>query len=228
MMGKQSPVMVVESFPVNVVSLKPKSADEEKLAHAIRDVASGDARAFRVIVDLYAPLVFNFIFQMTQDATHTEDLVQETFLKVYQNLARYDRRRAFRPWLLKIASNTTLSSFRKRNVRDASQVVNLDDMQDATGYEPQAREETDLDVERRMTSEEVLKLIAQLKPNYRQALLLRFVHELSYEEVAEALDIPVNTVRTWIKRGREQLIALATPLIHPDQGTSISIEGADS
>jgi RNA polymerase sigma-70 factor, ECF subfamily len=163
----------------------------------------GDQKAFRSLVNRYLPLVYNALYQMTQNHEISEEMAQEAFVKVYKNLNSFDRSRSFKPWLLRIASNAAISALRKQ-----SKVVSLNALEEE-GYwgEPdhQPTEDVTVRLERKLSSQEVLKALGNMDEKYRQVLLLRYQNELSYEEIAQTLNIPLNTVRTWIKRGLDKL-----------------------
>lgn len=172
-------------------------------AELIALAANGDAKAFRVLVNQYLPLVYNYLFRMTQNHELSEEMAQEAFVKAYQNLKTFDRTRAFKPWLLRIATNATLSELRKQK-----KVVSLNALEEEGSFHEadyQSTEDITLQLERQLTHEEVQQAITQLASKYRQVLLMRYQQELSYEEIADAMQIPLNTTRTWLKRGLEKL-----------------------
>jgi RNA polymerase sigma-70 factor (ECF subfamily) len=165
--------------------------------------AQGNAKAFRVLVNQYLPLVYNYLFRMTQNHELSEEMAQEAFVKAYQNLKTFDRTRAFKPWLLRIATNATLSELRKQK-----KVVSLNALEEEGGFneaDHQSTEDITIQLERQLTHDEVQQAMTQLAPKYRQALLMRYQQEMSYEEIADAMQIPLNTTRTWLKRGLEKL-----------------------
>jgi RNA polymerase sigma-70 factor (ECF subfamily) len=130
-------------------------------------------------------------------------MAQEAFVKAYQNLKSFDQTRSFKPWILRIASNAAISQIRKQ-----SRLVSLNALEEEGVWgeaEHQTAEDLVTQLERKLSTEAVLKAMGNLDDKYRQALLLRYQQELSYEEIAEALSIPLNTVRTWIKRGMDKL-----------------------
>jgi RNA polymerase sigma-70 factor (ECF subfamily) len=132
-------------------------------------------------------------------------MAQEAFVKVYSNLKSFDRARPFKPWLLRIASNAAISELRRQ-----SKVVSLNAMEEEGAWHEadfQQTEDTLTSLERQLSGEEVAKAMAKLDEKYRSVLLLRYQQDLRYEEIAESLELPLNTVRTRIKRGLEKLKA---------------------
>lgn len=134
-----------------------------------------------------------------------EDVTQEAFLKAFAALNRYDPRRRFSSWMLKIAYNTAIDHIRRRRPEAFSLDAPPPGAEDA---EPQwadvAANPEDLAV-RREVSSAVAAGIEQLPPAYRAAVMLRYINQCSYNEMVEILDLPLGTVKTHIHRGRSQL-----------------------
>ncbi|MGH7623407.1 MAG: RNA polymerase sigma factor [Gemmatimonadaceae bacterium] len=170
----------------------------------------GREPAFRELVRRYERPVFSLIFRMVRDRETAEDLAQDTFIKVLNNIDRYRPEFKLSSWLFKIANNVTIDHLRRRQLA----TVSLDGSPHAqTAAEAQA---TSLDVESRgesaleaMESRElgsaIERAIGQLRPEYRSCILLRHVEGRSYEEIAATLDLPLGTVKTYIHRARHEL-----------------------
>lgn len=147
------------------------------------------------------------IVRMVRDPTTAEDLAQETFVKAFRNLRRYDPRRKLASWLFKIAHNTTLDHLRKKSLP----TVPLEPV-DGSGEEswevlpaPEAWAP-----DRRAEGAELLagldRALARLAPNYREILLLRFREGLAYREIADVMELPMGTVKIQLHRARKQLV----------------------
>lgn len=150
----------------------------------------GDRPAFRKVVDTLARYTFNLAYRMTSNASDAEDLSQEVFLKLYQNLGKYDPGQPFPPWYRRVATNTALNWIRARKAR------------------PLAVEEVEVAVapaEPDETSERVRAAVRKLPEEYRTVVTLRYMEDLSVEEIARALDAPVGTIKTWLFRARDML-----------------------
>jgi len=190
----------MNSFHNKTTLLEPK--DAELAASALR----GDQKAFATLVNRYLPLVYNTLYRMTQNHELSEEMAQEAFVKAYNHLGSFDLERGnFKPWILRIASNAAISELRKQ-----AKVVSLTDLEESGSWgeaDHQTSEDLVSTLERRLSTEEVMQAMQKLDAKYRQALILRYQQDLSYEEVAQALEVPLNTVRTWIKRGLEKLKA---------------------
>jgi RNA polymerase sigma-70 factor (ECF subfamily) len=197
-----------------LITLSPPDAE------LITQAVTGDTRAFRQLVERYTPIVYNFVYRMTQNAELSDDMTQEVFVKVFKNLTSFEASRPFKPWLLRIASNTTVSALRKqsggKSEQAGSQVVSLDALQEEMpgkewGGSTRSCEDPAHQAEVRELGHRVERALYGMESNYRQVLLLRYQEDLSYEEIAETLGVPINTVRTWIKRGRDRLKAQFSP-----------------
>ncbi len=164
----------------------------------------GDQKAFGKLVNRYLPLVYNTLYRMTQNHELSEEMAQEAFVKAYNHLNSFDSTRGnFKPWILRIATNAAISEMRKQ-----SKVVSLNALEESGNWgeaNHQSAEDLVISLERKLSSQEVMQAMEKLDIKYRQALILRYQNDLSYEEVAQALNVPLNTVRTWIKRGLEKL-----------------------
>lgn len=175
-------------------------------ADLVRRCLSGDQRACRDLVRRYERPVYSVLMRVVRRSEDAEDLVQETFVKVFKALDRYDPERPFAAWIFTIASRLAIDHFRRRRVQTVS--LNVTD--------PGSGEDRTMDVEDpglkpdEITSnaEEELQtseLIDSLPEHYRIVVLLRHQQDLSYEEIAEALHLPLGTVKARIHRARALL-----------------------
>ena len=170
----------------------------------------GDERAARELVDRFQRPVFSIIFRMVRDREKAEDLAQETFVRTFNNLDRYDRSYKFSSWLFKIAYNLTVDHLRRKELKTVSIHGSPDavttDQQQATSVTLESTEEAP---DERLESIELAgrleESIGKLREEYRTAILLRHVEGRAYEEIAEIMDIPLGTVKTYIFRARRQL-----------------------
>jgi len=179
--------------------------DPRSDADVVAAVLGGEAEAFGVIVDRYQGRVFALAYRMTGDRADAEDIAQEVFCKLFQNLGRYDPEQPLRNWLVRIASNHTLNRLGKRRV----ETVPLGrGAAGSDGREWPAVDPTPSPAERaeRLETGALLEAaIARLPENYRLVFVLKFMEDYTAEEIAEALGAPRNTVKTWIFRAREAL-----------------------
>jgi RNA polymerase sigma-70 factor, ECF subfamily len=168
----------------------------------LRKAQRGDERAFSVIVRMYETPVYNYVLRLTNgDRTLAEDLTQEVFLRVFQGLPRFSSRCKFTTWLFQVTKNRVLDELRARERRPLAPVA----LEDA----PQL-EVLDQPVERVEAIDALWRAIEGLPVDLKMALLLRDVVGLSYNEIADALEITLATVKWRIFKGREEVqVALA-------------------
>jgi RNA polymerase sigma-70 factor (ECF subfamily) len=168
----------------------------------LRKAQRGDERAFAIIVRMYEVPVYNYVLRLTNgDKALAEDLTQEVFLRVFQGLARFSLRCKFTTWLFQVTKNRVLDELRARERRPLSP-VNLDDAPPL--------EAVDQPVERLETIDALWRSVEQLPVDLKMALLLRDVVGLSYNEIADSLEITLATVKWRIFKAREDVqVALA-------------------
>jgi RNA polymerase sigma-70 factor (ECF subfamily) len=170
----------------------------------------GRESAFRELVRRYERPVFSLVFRMVRDRETAEELAQETFIKVLNNVDRYQPQFKFSSWLFKIANNIAIDHLRKRQIvtisMDGSPHAATAAEAEATSFDVAIRQESALEeMEARELGSEIEKAIAKLRPEYRSCIMLRHVEGRSYEEIAATLDLPLGTVKTYIHRARIQL-----------------------
>ena len=170
----------------------------------------GRESAYRELIRRYERPVFSLVFRMVRDRTLAEDLSQETFIKVLNNIDRYDPDFKFSSWLFKIANNLAIDHLRRRQLPtismhgapDATTASRIE----ATAFDVASDGESALDeLEARELGTAIEKAIASLRPEYRSCIMLRHVEGRSYEEIAAMLDLPLGTVKTYIHRARHEL-----------------------
>jgi RNA polymerase sigma-70 factor (ECF subfamily) len=170
----------------------------------------GDERAARELVERFQRPVFSIIYRMVRDREKAEDLTQETFVRTFNNLDRYDRSYKFSSWLFKIAYNLTVDHLRRKELKTISIHGAPDavtsDQQEATSVTLESEGEApDERIESLELAGQLEQAIGRLREEYRTAILLRHVEGRAYEEIAEIMDIPLGTVKTYIFRARRQL-----------------------
>ncbi|HWK74106.1 MAG TPA: RNA polymerase sigma factor RpoE [Povalibacter sp.] len=180
----------------------------------VQRVQKGDKSAFDLLVLKYQHRVLKLVSRFVNDAAEAEDVAQEAFLKAYRALPAFRGDSAFYTWLYRIAINTAKNAL----VSNRRRPVDFDlDLQDPDQYERQARlKEVDTPEGVLLTEEirlVVEKALEQLPEDLRTAIVLRELEGLSYEEIAEAMDCPVGTVRSRIFRAREAIDKKLKPLL---------------
>lgn len=166
----------------------------------------GDEQAFKELVDKYERALFYHILKMVKDREQVEDLVQEAFVKAFDNLNSYSTEYAFSTWLYRIATNHTIDYLRKKKL----QTMSIDEPVKTREGEMQMQlpaedAETDRDIIRKQRQEMVQDAIEDLPPKYRKVIEMRHMEEKSYQEIADVLELPLGTVKAHIFRARELL-----------------------
>ena len=154
---------------------------DEQLAQA---AAAQDARALEELFRRYEPPVVRYLQRLTHDADAADDLFQDSFLRAYANLGRYDARRPFRPWLYRIATNVALDWLRRRTRAEAAQVP------------PPGEPSVDSEVVERALARRVEAAVAALSVDHRTVFVLRHYQGLDYAEIAQICGSPEGTVRS--------------------------------
>ena len=170
---------------------------------------SGDDDAFAAIVEHYRQAVFALAWRMTYDASRAEDFAQEVFLRLWRKLGSFDLSKPLRPWLMRLATNTCINLLKRKRLPTVSVHADEDgDWREPADDAPMADEE----VEKAELLERLEEAIAQLPEDYRVIVTLRHVQGLSYDEIAQALECPLGTVKVRLFRARERLRTLMAPL----------------
>jgi RNA polymerase sigma-70 factor (ECF subfamily) len=180
--------------------------DATRDAETLERCRAGDERAYRELVDRYRRQVYSLAYRMVRSAEDAEDITQETFVRVFRSLDRYDPRRPFTAWLFTIAARLCIDAIRRRKHRpialvrrdgesDEDRIIEVEDP--GPGPEDLASRAE----EERRTGD----LIESLPPHYRIVVIMRHQQDLSYEEIAEALRVPLGTVKARIHRARALL-----------------------
>jgi len=171
--------------------------EEEKVW--IQRTLAGDQDAFACLVEAYQTAVYNLAYRMLGNAVEAEDAAQEAFLKAYTRLNTYDSERKFSSWLLAIASHHCIDRLRQRRLGWLSS----DELPPWRWLSSSSRPEEV--VIRSQERDEVHRLLDQLPPHYRAAVILRYWHDLSYQEIAEAMEITESAVKSTLYRARQKL-----------------------
>jgi RNA polymerase sigma-70 factor (ECF subfamily) len=180
--------------------------DQEVVALA----RTGKDAAYRELLRRYERPVFSLIYRMVRDRTLAEDLSQDTFVKVLNALDSYRPEYKFSSWVFKIANNVAIDQLRRREL----DTLSLDGAPDAvtqqeveaTALQATDRTESPLaELESRELGSIIEQAVGKLRPEYRSCILLRHVDGRSYEEIAQIMDLPLGTVKTYIHRARNEL-----------------------
>jgi RNA polymerase sigma-70 factor (ECF subfamily) len=171
---------------------------------------AGREAAYRELIRRYERPIFALLFRMVRDRELAEDLSQETFVKALNAIESYRPEFKFSSWIFKIANNAAIDHLRRRELDtlslDGSPHAETPEAMQATALQIGARQESPLDtVEAKELGGAIELAIGRLRPEYRSCILLRHVEGRAYEEIAEMLDLPLGTVKTYIHRARNEL-----------------------
>ncbi|MBD1371854.1 sigma-70 family RNA polymerase sigma factor [Hazenella sp. IB182357] len=174
----------------------------------IKKAQTGDQDAFRKIVEAYEKKIYNLVLQLLKKPEEAKDVTQEVFIKIYTNLSRYRAEAQFSTWAYQITYRTCMDRLRKKQ-------------KEQTLFPPQELDENQTKIdhvsvearyEQRELREQLQETLDQLPDKYRMVLILSHQQELSYQEIADILEMPVNTVGTHLYRAKLQLRKLLGPL----------------
>jgi len=161
----------------------------------IQEIRGGNCEAFGVLVKRYEDFIYTLIFGLIKSGEEAKDITQEVFLRAYRSIRRFEQRSSFKTWLYRIAYNTAMAHLaREKKVAEREENAAFNPV-DVTykGYNTRIFLE---------------KIIAKLKPEYRAVIILFYYEDMKYEEIAEALDCPVGTVKIHLYRAKYELMQL--------------------
>ena len=164
----------------------------------------GNENAYIELVNRYKDKLINFIFNYLGDIESSEDVVQETMIKLYQKKHYYKEIAKFSTWLYTIAKNLANTELRKRKQRKTtllSQFSNDDKMYDL----PSNDNEVGQEIQTEIVSKIIREAVDQLSEKFKTVITLRDIQQLSYEDISEIIDVPIGTVKSRINRARLQL-----------------------
>jgi RNA polymerase sigma-70 factor (ECF subfamily) len=170
----------------------------------------GSEKAYRELHGRYQRPVFSLIYRMVRDREQAEDLAQETFVRVFNNIDRYDPAYKFSSWIFKIATNLTIDWIRRKEIPtvsiDGSRYATTSEEIESSSITVESGDENPEELlEARELGSEIELAIGRLRPEYRQAIVLRHIEDRPYEEISQIMALPLGTVKTYIHRGRREL-----------------------
>ena len=192
---------------VNTEAIKnnEKAMRDYQLVLAARD--KGDQRAYADLMRLYREPIYMLLLRMTHNPTEADDLTIETFGKAFCQLHTYTPKNTFSTWLFSIASNNGIDFIRRQRLELVSlsslSVRNEDDQYEYPLPSDNPNPEQQLITKQRC--ERLREVVKQLKPRYRKVVEMRYYDELSYEEIAEKLQLPLGTVKIQLRRAKALL-----------------------
>ncbi len=175
--------------------------DDEFVLNAMK----GDQRAFKMLMDKYQKPLYFHVLKMVKEHEQVEDLVQEAFMKAFNNIQSYNTNYAFSTWLYRITTNHTIDYLRKRKLKTTSIHDPVKTRDGEVEIQISSHTETDRNIIRKERKEIIHDAINRLPEKYRQVIEMRHLDEMSYDEIADELNLPLGTVKAHIFRAREML-----------------------
>ena len=175
----------------------------------VQKALQGDEKAFARLLSRYKDTIYFMLLKMLNNRSDAEDLTIEAFGKAFKNLHQYSPTYAFSTWLFKIASNNCIDFLRKRKGITIS--IESDDEHSEMSEVARIKSK-DLNPEEKLIRKQkailLQKVVRRLKPHYQELVELRYFREMSYEEIAEELSLPLGTVKAQLFRARQMLFKL--------------------
>ncbi len=165
----------------------------------------GDSAAYKDLMNKYQKPLYYHVLKMVKNHEQVEDLVQEAFVKAFENLSSYNKNYAFSTWLYRITTNHTIDYLRKKKLKTVSMDEPIKTREGEMSMQISGKAETDRKIIKEQRSKIIKKAISDLPEKYRKVIEMRHLEELSYQEISEELDIPLGTVKAHIFRAREML-----------------------
>ncbi len=178
----------------------------------------GDELAYVELVNRYRDRLINFVYRYVGTREEAEDIVQDTFVKLFQKKDYYRPISEFSTWIFTIASNLAKTELRKRKRRKVSYLSQLG--MEEKDFDIPVEDTTDEEMVGEFTESQIQNAIQSLQLHFRTALILRDIEELSYEEISKILDVPLGTIKSRINRARLQLQGMLKQ-VHKDRRTPI-------
>lgn len=175
---------------------------------------SGYDAALQIIIERYEHRIHNFIYRYTHNIEDAEDITQETFLRVYRSKHRYQRIAKFSTWLYTIAFNLTKSHYKRLSRLNTISISNDSNDNDYDWELPDSALRPDDNTDRGMMMSLVYAAMEKLPQDFKEAVLLRDIKNLTYEEIEEITGVPMGTVKSRINRGRAKIKLYLEPVLN--------------
>lgn len=202
------PVVTTETIPEEIEKIWSARARHDLTL--VEAALQGHAKAYEELVQRYRKAVYHTVYRMVRHADDADDLTSETFAKAFRNLPRYRPDFAFSTWLFRVATNHSIDFLRRKRL----QTLSLEAMAAASdsaevGWSIASADPTPQEALIRQQRAQVARQVVELLPTkYARLVRLRYLDELSYEEVATKLHLPLGTVKAQLFRARELMLEL--------------------
>ena len=186
-----------------------RSLSDEQLVTLVRE---GCIDAFAILVERYEKQIFALAYRLGGDYDEARDMAQESFLRVYQELSRYDANRRFFPWLYRVAHNTCINLMHRR----PKETTPLDNIIDLRIDEMDREANPGVSYEQQELGHAINQALQALPENYRLPLVMKYLEGMSYQQISDQLDLPVSTIETRLFRGRKMLKQALSAFLRSD------------
>lgn len=200
---------VISGGAEGAVAVFPQAEGKEEQITDIELVKrsqKGDIEAFSELVRKYQTVVYNLAYRFMRDKDLAEDMAQETFVKAFKHLNGFRGDCAFSTWLYRVTCTVCITELNKRKKRNE---VEFQPNIPETGYEE--------NYSYKEIAEKIRKCVTYLPPKYATVITLYYLDGMSYEEIADIMNIPVGTLKTWMFRARKQLRRIVEREVFPDE-----------
>jgi RNA polymerase sigma-70 factor (ECF subfamily) len=175
-----------------------EKTDHELIAESL----AGGQVSFAVIVERYVSPIYKFSYRYVRNGPDAEDIVQETFVRIWKNLKKFDQSKSFKTWAFAIAKNASLDLLKKKRPMTFSQIGEEDDAVDAVLAPYVAVADASDDAfDQGLLKKDFDAVLAKLPDNYRDVMVLRYTDNLKFREIADRLGEPIDTVKSRHRRG---------------------------
>ncbi len=207
--------------PTRVAEFSPAKKNRDELSalndsEVVQRFLDGEQRAFGELVDRYDTRLVNFVYRTVGDREKAQDLVQETFIRVYRHLHRFDQSKKFSTWIYTIASNLAKNELRNRSRNPLVLFQTIKKNWDADHrpleWEDESFKPDDL-FRKRHLREMVEKAVRELPEHHKIVFVLRELEGRTYEEIAEITDTNLGTVKSRLNRARNNFARIVAPMI---------------
>ena len=182
--------------------------NSDEIAHQIEKAKKGKHDAFRFLLDYYWNEVYGFQLKRVRNEHEAEDITIETFAKAFDKIETFDENYTFSTWLVTISKNIQIDRTRKKNASIYSNTTDAskEHVQRIPDHSPTPEDK----LIREQNLAELLRYIKQLKPHYQDVINLRYFQEMSYNEISETLEEPLNNIKVRLLRARKLLAEIIT------------------
>ncbi|GAB6267954.1 MAG: RNA polymerase sigma factor SigW [Smithella sp.] len=182
--------------------------DHKSEAEIVAKVLNGDRQAYALLVEEYKTPIYNLAYRMTGNSQDAEDLAQETFLRSFNQLFRYDTKRSFFTWLYTISLNIIRNHLRKNSNRRRNDFRQGEKISGTGEFDDKrftSQESQVIDEGRKEREEKLESCLQKLSPELRELMILRFYQELPFEAIAEITGLSLSAIKMRVYRGLEKL-----------------------